>query len=49
MRKQTRPLIIAALLSLVPVAHAEKTGNSFTRADLSTAATLRAYRAALSA
>jgi carboxypeptidase Q len=39
MRKQTYSLI--TLLSLVTTVHAENHGNSFTRADLSAAATLR--------
>ena len=41
MRKQIHPLIVASLLSLIAAAHAENTGNSFTRADLATATTLR--------
>jgi carboxypeptidase Q len=41
MCKLTRPLIVVALLSLIAAAHAENHGNSFTRADLSGAATLR--------
>jgi hypothetical protein len=41
MRKQTYPLIITVILSLTAAANAENHGNSFTRADLATAATLR--------
>src|SRR5689334_3459493 len=41
MRKQTCPLIVASLLSLIAAAHAENPGNSFARADLAAAATLR--------
>jgi carboxypeptidase Q len=43
MRKQTHPLILASMLSLLAAAHAapKSNGNSFTRSDLATAATLR--------
>ena len=41
MRKQKSPLLIACLSLLIAAANAENPGNSFTRADLATAATLR--------
>lgn len=41
MRKHRHPLIIASLLSLIVASHAENHGNSFSRADLDAAATLR--------
>jgi carboxypeptidase Q len=41
MRKQKHLLIIASLLSLITAVSAENHGNSFTRADLSAATTLR--------
>ena len=41
MCKQIYQLVFVSLLSLIAAAHAENTGNSFTRADLATAASLR--------